>query len=121
MKLYFTFSRLPELAGLTRPQRKAVLRCAMEALFAEQPSIMFVCSRWCFWCMGGGALAGWLAFRAGVLPRAGWWLIAAGALAGLALASLIGNVLITARLRPYCQRVRQERKAEIEQLGPNGG
>jgi len=121
MKLYFSFSRIPELAGLTRPQRKAVYQCALEALFAEQPATLRVCTRWVFGGMLIGGLAGWLvAASLDRLPTAGWrkplLVTAGGGLIGLMMGVFIGGQWMTARVRPYLRRVREERAAEIAQI-----
>lgn len=40
MRVYFTESQVPELAGLNRAQRKIVRRGALEMLRTEQPSLV---------------------------------------------------------------------------------
>ena len=58
MKLYFSYSKLPELAGLTRRQRRAVLQCALEAFYHEQPSRAWSGAPWIFGGMFAGTLTG---------------------------------------------------------------
>ena len=40
MRVYFTESQVPELAGLNRSQRKIVRRGALEMLRRDQPSLL---------------------------------------------------------------------------------
>ena len=69
MKFYFTPAQAPEMAGLTRAQRKAVLRCALEAFFGEDPSRVWSAAPWLLGGLLGGALADFQvrAWDAGVL------------------------------------------------------
>jgi len=121
MKLYFSISQIPELAGLARPRRKAVYQCALEALFAEQPSIIWICSRWVFGGILIGVLADWLIVAGFVrLPFAGWGkqllITAVGGLVGAMIGIFIGAQWMTARVRPYLRRVLEERANEIAQI-----
>ena len=116
MKFYFTPTQAPELAGLTRGQRKAVLRCALEAFFGEDPSRVWSAAPWLLGGLLGGALAGW-----GVAAAAGsghHWLLATGlgGVAGAALGNFIGTHLLTGQLRPYLRRVLEERGEEIARV-----
>jgi outer membrane lipoprotein SlyB len=115
MSLYFTLSQVPELAGLTRRQRRLVYQCALQALFAEQPSTVWVGGPWITGGILAGALAG-LAVAAAGLSQSKLLIIAAGGLAGALLGTFIGAQLVTARLRPYYRRVLEERKDEIAQI-----
>jgi hypothetical protein len=120
MSLYLTLAQVPELAGLTRRQRKLVHECALVALFAEQPSIVWVGQRWIFGGLLGGSLAG-LAVVVGTglsHPKLG---VAAFALAGLTIGFLIGSQGFIARLRPYFRRVLEERKDELEKIRETEG
>jgi hypothetical protein len=121
MKLYFSISQIPELAGLARPQRKAVYQCALEALVAEQPSTIWICSRWVFSGILTGVLADLLIVaRFGLLPFAGWGkpllITAVGGLVGAMIGIFIGAQWMTARVRPYLRRVLEERANEIAQI-----
>lgn len=116
MKFYFTPAQAPELAELTRGQRKAVLRCALEAFFGEDPSQVWWPAPWLFGGLLVGALAGW-----GVAAAAGsshHWLLgtAIGGVAGAVLGNFIATHLMTERLRPYLQRVLEERGEEIARV-----
>ena len=115
MKIYFIYSQIPELAGLTRLRRKLVYQCALEALFRDQPSTMTLCSGWMFGSIAIGALAGWLTvascrFSHPIL------VVAAGGVAGAIAGNFIGLQFLTARLRPYLRRVLEERKDEIARI-----
>ena len=59
MKLYFSAAQLPELAGLTKPQRKAVLQCALEAFYFDDPSRVWFGAPWILAGIIGGAMIGW--------------------------------------------------------------
>lgn len=121
MKLYFAMSQIPELAGLTRLQRKLVYQCGLEACLAERPSLMW---RGGFWLFGGllaGAVAGWVAVtQTGLASSVGAKhpLLFAGAcgLAGVLTGIFIGTQIFTAQLRPYLRRVLEERRDEIARI-----
>jgi uncharacterized membrane protein YeaQ/YmgE (transglycosylase-associated protein family) len=116
MRLYFTLSQVPELAGLTRQRRRLVYQCALEALFAEQPSSLWLGAPWLFGGILSGLLAGWLAITIKSLSH--WKLIVmtASGLAGALVGIFIATQILTARLRPYFRRVLEERKDEIAQI-----
>ena len=116
MKIYFIYSQIPELAGLTRLRRKLVYQCALEALLREQPSAMTVCSFWLFGCILIGALAGWLTV-AGCHLSHPILIVASGGGAGAITGNFIGLQFLTVRLRPYLRRVLDERKDEIARIG----
>jgi len=117
MKLYFSNSQIPELAGLSPQRRKLVYRCALEALFAEQPSTIWMGTPWMLGGMFSGALAGYGLVAA--LGRSHPQLLVVGALAlaGLTIGIFVGGQILTARLRPYLRRVLEERKDEIARIG----
>ena len=115
MKFYFVNSQIPELAGLTRLRRKLVYQCALEALLAEQSSIMKICSWWMFGSILIGVLAGWLTV-AGCQLSHPILLVAAGGFAGGIIGNFIGVQFLNARLRPYLRRVLEERKDEIARI-----
>ncbi len=117
MQIYFTLSQVPELAGLTRRQRRLVYRCALQALFAEQPSAALSGGPWITGGMLGGALAGGMVVVGAGLSHSILLVIAAGGLAGALPGGFIAGQLLTARLRPYYRRVLEERKDEIAQIG----
>lgn len=115
MKLYFGFSQLPELADLTRGQKKAVIQCALEALYAEQPSAVWIGLPWILGNILIGALAGWIvAVTAGLAYFK--LTIAAGALAGAMLGLFIAGQFHAAQVRPYLRRVIEERREEIARV-----
>jgi len=121
MKLYFSKSQVPELAGLTRLRRRLVYQCALEALLTEQPAMMWVCTVWLFGGLLSGVLAGWMAVnRNGLSGSVGWekqlLVVSVCGLAGLMIGVFIGAQYLTARLRPYFRRVLEERKDEIAQF-----
>lgn len=114
MKLYLTPAQAPELAGLTRRRRKAVMRCALQAFFGEEPSRVWSGAPWLFGGLLGGALAG-SGTAAAAGPGIPWFLGAAiGGIAGATLGNFIATHLMTERLRPYFRRVLEERRDEIE-------
>ncbi len=110
MKLYFSKSQVPELAGLTRRRRRLVYRCALEALLTEQPSMIRVCTLWLFGGLTSGLLAGWTLFGRDLL------LVPVCGVAGAAIGAFIAGQVLIARLRPYIRRVLEERKDEITQI-----
>lgn len=121
MKLYFSKSQVPELAGLTRRQRRLVYQCGLEALLTEQPAMMRVCTLWLFGGLLSGVLAGWMAVNwNGLSDSVGWekklLVVSAFGLAGAITGAFIGAQFLTARLRPYFRRVLEERKDEIAQF-----
>ncbi len=115
MKLYFANSQIPELAGLTRPQRKAVYQCALETLLAERPSAVWDGAPWVFGGILSGVLAGWLVVTSNHLSHL-FLVVTAAGLAGVLVGIFIGTQILTARLRPYFRRVLEERQDEIAQI-----
>lgn len=116
MKIYFSNSQVPELAGLTRQQRRLVFQCALEALFSDEPSTMWVGLPWLGGGIVSGALVGWMATAGDGLSRSRLFVIIACGLAGALAGAFIAGQLMTARLRPYYRRVLQERKDEIARI-----
>jgi hypothetical protein len=117
MKLYFSPVQLPELAELTKPQRKAVLQCALEAFYFDDPSRTFFGAPWLLAGSFGGAIAGWGIVSFTGLSHAKLLVTLCG-VGGAALALFLAGPIHTARLRPYLRRVLEERKDEIAQI-PN--
>jgi hypothetical protein len=115
MKMYFSYSRLPELAGLTRPQRRAVLRCALEAFYQDEPSRAWAGLPWITGGILGGALVGVILVAIG-LSHSKLLVITGCALAGAFLGVFIAGQFSTAQLRPYLRRVLEERKNELSQI-----
>jgi len=115
MKLYFKSAQIPELAGLTRPQRKAVLECALEAFYFEDHSRVWAGTAWILAGIFCGAIAGWslVALTGFCYPKL---LIGLCGLAGLVVSIFFAQQLHTARLRPYLRRVREERQDEIARV-----
>src|SRR5579863_5091893 len=115
MKLYFKSSQIPELAGLTRPQRKAVFQCALEAFYFEDRSRVLFGTRWILAGILGGAIAGW-----GLVSLAGSshpkLVITLCGLAGLVVSIFFAQQVHTGLLRPYLRRVLEERKDEIARI-----
>jgi hypothetical protein len=116
MSLYFTPSQIPELAGLTRRQRKLVYQCALEALFFEQPPTLWLGLPWILGGILSGALAGWMLVASIGLSHSNLLAIAAGGLAGAIIGVFIGAQILTAKVRPYLRRVLEERKDEIARI-----
>ena len=116
MKFYFTPAQAPEMAGLTRRQRKAVLQCALEAFFGEDPSRVWSGAPWLFGGLLGGALAGWGMAAAAGSSHQGILGAALGGVAGGVLGNFIAAHLMTGQLRPYLRRVLAERGEEVAQV-----
>lgn len=115
MKLYFSSRQIPELAGLTRPQRKAVLHCALEAFYFDDVSRVWFGAPWIVAGIFAGAMAGWgllsltgLAHPKLVIPLCG--------LGGAAIGIFLAAQINFRRLRPYLRRVVEERKNEIAKI-----
>lgn len=115
LKLYFSPVQLPEMSELTKPQRKAVLQCALEAFYFDDPSRVWFGSPWLLAGGVGGAMVGW-----GVVSLTGLshpkLLITLCGVAGAALALFLAGQVQTTRLRPYLRRVLEERKDEIARI-----
>jgi hypothetical protein len=116
MKLYITYSKMPEMAGLTPEQRKAVMRCGMEAYFAEDPSRVFFGTPWMLSGLLLGGVAAWLTTQGTGPGHARWLWVVLGALVGAGLATFVVGQFVAARLRPYFRRVRDERREEIGRI-----
>jgi hypothetical protein len=116
MKLYFSYSQMPELAGFTPLQRKLIYQCALEAFYHEQPSRVLSGAPWIFGGLLSGALAGGIAVGVSSLTPSKLLVIAGCALVGTLLGIFIGTQFLTEQLRPYCRRVLEERKDEIAQI-----
>jgi len=120
MKLSFSFKHDPALAGLTRRQKQAVLQCALEAFYREDDSRIWMGLRW---LLGGiliGGLSGWgLVY----LTQCSYvkLFIAICAFAGAAVAIVIATQVHNTRMRPYLQRVLEERQDEIARLESGPG
>ena len=121
MNIYLSNSWVPELAGLTPKRRKMVYRCAMEALFSDRPSTIWVCTVVVWGSVLAGALIGWVVAGRTGLTTPSWWqtkgaIVTLSGLAGGAIGNFIGTQWITARLRPYFRRVLDKRNLEIAQI-----
>ena len=116
MTLYFSMSQIPELAGLKRPQRQAVYRCALEAFYGEDSTRVWAGLPWIAGGLLAGAVVGWFVTVGAELTHAKLPFILGGGLVGAAVGVFIAAQLQTARLRPYLQRVLQERWDEIAQI-----
>ena len=115
MKLYFKSVQIPELAGLTRQQRKAVFQCALQAFYFEDSSRVWFGTRWILAGIIGGTIAGWgLASLCGFShPKL---LISLCGLAGAVVSTFFAQQVHTERLRSYLRRVLEERKHEIARI-----
>jgi len=116
MKLYFSYSQIPELTGLSRRQRKTVYQCGLQAYFADDLSRVWAGAPWIFGGLLSGALAGWMMVAGIGLSDSKLLVIAAGGLAGALIGIFIGTHILHAQLRPYLRRVLEERKDEIGQI-----
>jgi hypothetical protein len=116
MKLYFSNSQIPELAPLTPAQRKAVLRCAMEAFFAEDSSRVWAGLPWLLGGGLGGALLAGLIHASAGFTHSRVLVIIAGGLVGFLLGTFIATQFQTAQIRPYYRRVLEERRTEIANI-----
>ena len=115
MKLYFKPSQIPELKGLTRPQRKAVFQCALEAFYFEDRSRVFFGTRWIVAGIIGGLVVGWglAALTGSSHPML---VISLCGFAGLVVSLFFAQQVQTKLLRPYLRRVLEERKDEIARI-----
>lgn len=115
MGLYFSAAQVPELAGLTKPQRQAVIQCALQAFYCDDLSRLWFGAPWILAGIIGGAMIGWgMIYLMGLShPKL---LIPLCGLIGAAMAIFFAGQVHTARLRPYLQRVVEERKDEIAQI-----
>jgi len=115
MKLYFKSAQIPELAGLTPQQRKAVFQCALEAFYFEDPSRVWFGSRWIVAGILCGTTAGW-----GLTSLPGFshpkLLVSLCGLAGLAVSIFFAQQVHTELLRAYLRRVLEQRKDEIARI-----
>lgn len=116
MKLYFSISQIPELTGLTRPQRKAVYQCAMEAFYFERPSRVWFGAPWILGGMLGGMLVGVIGVAVTGLSHSKLLVPMVGGLAGAILGTFIGGQFHTEQLRPYFRRVLEERRDELARI-----
>ncbi len=116
MKIYFSNSQIPERAGLTSNQWKAVYRCGYEAFLADNPSRVWLGAPWILGGILGGALTGWMVVTGNGHSYSKSLVIAAGGLVGALVGVFIGTQILTAQLRPYLRRVLEERKDEIAQI-----
>jgi uncharacterized membrane protein YeaQ/YmgE (transglycosylase-associated protein family) len=116
MKLYFSISQIPELAGLTRNQWKAVYRCGLEAFYADHPSRVWSGAPWILGGVLCGTFAGWMVVANNEHSYLKYLVMAAGGLIGALVGVFIGGQILTAQLRPYLRRVLEERKDEIAQI-----
>lgn len=115
MKLYFSSAQIPELTGLTRPQRKAVLQCALEAFYFDDVSRVWFGAPWILAGIFGGAMFGWGLFFFEGLSHAKLLITLCG-LGGAAVGIFLAGQINFTRLRPYLQRVVEERKNEIAKI-----
>ena len=115
MKLYFSSGQIPELAGLTGPQRKAVLQCALEAFYFDDVSRVWFGAPWIVAGIFGGVIIGW-----GLVSLSGFshpkLVITLCGLGGAAIGIFLATQINFTRLRPYLRRVVEERKNEIAKI-----
>jgi hypothetical protein len=116
MKLYFSNSQIPEVAGLTRNRRRAGSQCALEVYFAEDQSRVFHGVPWLFGGLLGGVLVGAAVVFGSGLSHWKLLVIIACGLAGAAAGTFIAAQFMVEQLRPYLRRVLEERKEEIEKI-----
>jgi len=107
MHLYLTDARVPELAPLTRKQRRLVRSAAGKMLRKERPGAPLLIGLSC----GLGAFLGYcLAWPLSHLAAAGdrplFWIL--GAALGSGIGGLIAGSRHTERLRPYFRRFIEE-------------
>ena len=116
MKFYLSASQLPELAPLTRDQKKAVLQCAMEAFYGDQPSRVWSGLPWIVGGALGGALAATMVGAGSGLSHWKLPIIIGCGVAGAVLGTFVFGQFFTAQLRPYVRRVLEERSDEIARI-----
>ena len=116
MKLFFSISQIPELAGLTRHQRKAVYQCAMEAFYFERPSRVWFGAPWILGGMVGGILVGVIVVAVTGLSHSKLLVTIICGLAGAIICTFIGGQFHCAQLRPYLRRVLEERRDELARI-----
>lgn len=112
MTLYLAESQIPELATLSRRQRRFVRQGAFAMLRSEQPSAASICG-----VLAGSFAAGLAVAGNGLSHVAGLEhkliVMVAFGLAGAIVGAFIGAQLLTHRLRPYFRRFIQEHIDEI--------
>ena len=115
MKLYFKSSHIPELARLTREQRKAVFQCALQAFYFEDPSRVWFGTGWILAGMLGGTIAEW-----GLVSLIDFshpnLLLSLCCLAGVVVSIFFAQQVHNECLRPYLRRVLEERREEIARI-----
>ena len=116
MTLYLSISKIPELAGLSHPQRKAVYQCALETFYAEDSAKVLAGAPWIVGGILAGAVAGWLVGVSADLAHAKLLVVIGGGVVGAAIGVFIAAQSHTAQLRPYLRRVLEERREEIAQI-----
>jgi uncharacterized membrane protein YeaQ/YmgE (transglycosylase-associated protein family) len=115
MNFYFSTARIPELAGLSRAQRKAVFQCALTVFYEEQPSRVWAGGPWILGGLLLGAFARAVVARDGPMPGKLLIIAACGLVGAIAGAFIAGQFQMT-QLRPYFRRVLEERKEEIAKI-----
>ena len=112
MRVYFTESQVPELAGLNRSQRKIVRRGALEMLRRDQPSLLDSVRLLNAVVIAVGMLIGLVVVRA--IHAEHEWILRA-IIFGMIVhgAVLIAQSRMTERLRPYFRAFTEQHREEI--------
>ncbi|HVU09356.1 MAG TPA: hypothetical protein VHG89_12510 [Verrucomicrobiae bacterium] len=105
MKLYFTEKQIPELAELTSEQQRTVRRSAFDLLCEKKPTTRF----WVRLFNGAAVLVGvFSGYAVGQFSNSEFYRFFTAILVGtivVSLIELVGQSLITERLRPYFRLV----------------
>src|SRR5438552_3842932 len=114
MRLYLTDTQIPEMSGISRPQRRDVRRAAYEMFCQEKPSrrSKVRCVNFLALFMGLG-----LAREFGHGSSAPWWLGAVIVVATVLAVEIPFQSFLTERLRPYFRHYLLEHQDEIGGTG----
>src|SRR5882724_5603377 len=114
MRLYLTDTQVPEMSGISPPQRRVLRRAGYEMFCQEKPSrrrnVRFVNLLALFMGLG-------LAREFGHGSDAPWWLGPLIVVATVLAVEIPFQSFLTERLRPYFRRYLSEHQNEIQRTG----